>query len=96
LGARSGLLKSGEKVVTKSARSDTSLSEKPGQAGIDVYGMPRRMTLTRSSCVGSAPFGVVRILNLPVVKLRGRGRSAGRRSLRRPPFSPWHCEQYFM
>ena len=44
-----------------------------GQAGIEVYGMPRLMMLTRSAWVGRAPFGVVRILNLPVVKLRGAG-----------------------
>jgi hypothetical protein len=43
------------------------------QAGIEVYGMPRRMMFTRSWWVGSAPFGVVRTLNLAVVKLRGFG-----------------------
>ena len=36
LGAFSGLEKSGEKVVMKYARSDTSWSEKLGQAGIEV------------------------------------------------------------
>src|SRR3954463_8650377 len=56
LGAFSGLANSGEKDVTKSARSDTCWSVKSGHAGIDEYGMPRRMTLTRSWWVGSAPF----------------------------------------
>jgi hypothetical protein len=32
----------------KYARSDSCESESVGQAGIDVYGMPRLMTLTRS------------------------------------------------
>src|SRR5437763_1995377 len=56
--------------------------------------MPRLMMLTRSCCVGSAPLGVVRTLNLPVVKLRGRGRRCGAAYPSPSPFSPWHCEQY--
>ena len=76
-GTLSGLEKSGENVVMKYARSDTSSSESVGQAGIDVYGIPRLMTLMMSWCVGSAPFGVVRILNLPVVKFRGLGYKCG-------------------
>src|SRR6266540_1797482 len=90
LEAFSGLEKSDEKVVMKSARSETSWSEKLGQAGIDVYGMPRLMMSTRSWCVGSAPLGVVRILNLPVVKLRGLGRRCGAAQPSPSPFSPWH------
>src|SRR5262245_4709747 len=74
LGSFSGLTKSGENVVMKYARSESSWSERLGQAGIDVYGMPRRMMLTRSWCVGSDPVGVERTLNLPDVKLRGFGR----------------------
>jgi hypothetical protein len=35
--------------------------------------MPRLMMLTRSWCVGSAPFGVVRTLYLPSVKFLGLG-----------------------
>ena len=55
--------------------------------------MPRRMMLTRSACVGSAPLGVVRTLYLPVVKLRGLGRKCGEAYPSPSPFSPWHCEQ---
>ncbi len=76
-GAFSALEKSGEKVVMKYATSDTSWSERLGQAGIEVYGMPRLMMATRSWCVGSAPLGVVRTLNLPAVKSRGFGCRCG-------------------
>ena len=47
---------------------------KSGHAGIDVAGIPRRMMFSRSSWVGSAPLGVVRNLNFPVVKFLGDGR----------------------
>src|SRR4051812_3653158 len=93
-GAFSGFENSGEKVVMKPARSETSWSVKMDHAGIDVYGIPRLMMLTRSWCVGSAPFGVVRTLNLPAVKLRGRGDRCGVPYPSPSPFSPWHCEQF--
>jgi hypothetical protein len=38
--------------------------------------------------------GVVRILNLPVVKLRGLGRKCGAAYPSPSPCSPWHCEQF--
>jgi hypothetical protein len=47
-GRFSALEKSGENVVKKYARLATSSSERVGQAGIDVYGMPRLMMFTRS------------------------------------------------
>jgi hypothetical protein len=47
-GTFSLLAKSGENVLMKWARSDNSWSVSSGQAGIDVYGMPSLMMLTRS------------------------------------------------
>ena len=52
------------------------------------------MMLFRSCVVGSAPLGVVRILNLPEVKSRGLGSTNGAATPWPSPFSPWHCEQF--
>ena len=78
-----------ENVFRYCTTSSTSASLSDGPAGIEVYGIPSRITRFRSSSVGSAPVGVVRSLNLPVVKSRGRGsrcgapRAPGRRPSRR-------------
>ena len=71
----------------------TSASLSRGQAGIEVYGIPSRITRFRSSSVGSVPEGVVRILNLPAVKSRGRGRRCTAPGPCPSPFSPWHWAQ---
>ena len=47
-GTLSAFAKSAEKVLMKYARFDTSWSVRLGQAGIEVYGMPRLMMFTRS------------------------------------------------
>ena len=91
----SGSEKSGEKDLTAATSSLIWPSERCFQAGIEVYGMPSRMTCSRSSSVGRAPLGVCRILNLPAVKSRGRGSRRGAANPKPSPFSPWHWEQSF-
>jgi hypothetical protein len=92
-GACAGSAKPAKKVFRYWTTSFTSASVSFGHAGIEVYGIPIRTTRFRSSSVGRAPEGVVRSLNLPLVKSRGRGCRCTAAGPSPSPFSPWHWMQ---
>src|SRR3990167_9323212 len=57
--------------------------------------MPRVTTRKRSASVGGSPEPVVRSLNEPSVKSRGRGSRSGATGPPPSPFSPWQARQRF-
>ena len=94
LGAWAGSAKPAWKPLTYWTSPFTSPSVRFGHGGIEVYGMPVRITRSRSPSVGRAPLGVVRSLNLPRVKSRGGGRRCAAAQPFPSPLSPWHCAQF--
>src|SRR5262245_37276736 len=63
------------------------------QPGIAVPYKPRRTLCSRSSSLGMLPVSVLRILYLPVVKLRGRGVRNAAAGPSPCPVRPWHSTQ---
>src|SRR5205823_13815260 len=84
----------GASVLRYSTTSWTSGSESTrSHGGIDVPYSPCRTERVRSSSVGTLPVSVDRILNLPLVKSRGRGRRNAAAGPSPRPASPWHSTQ---